>query len=149
MPENALLGAMYVEHAHGGAYPLVVSDSGLGPEALEFLASAGLEPLDTIPNVLDDRTGGWPRPSSLEGDQLVANGKTPSTIQVLLRALFSDGFPSSSGVFQTTFYIAPSGSGVFDAGFNEWGRFLGGFYGPSDVRIERVTKSVLDWMIAH
>ena len=149
MAENALLGEMYVEHAHGGAYPLVVSDSGVGFEASQFLASAGLRALDTIPNILDDRTPGWPRPSSLEGDQLVANGNTPPTIQVLMRAVFSSGLPSPSGVFHTTFYIAPSGSAVFDAGFNEWGRFLGGFYGPSDVRIERVTESVLDWMITH
>jgi len=145
-PENALVGAMYMDHAHGGPYPLVVSDSGVGPQAAQFLMSAGLKAKDTIPNILDDRTPGWPHPSSLEGDQLVANGKTPPTIQVLLRAMYSGGIPVPSGIFHTTFYVAPSGTGVFDAGINEWGRFLSGFFGPSNRAIENVTKAVLDWM---
>jgi hypothetical protein len=149
MPENALVGAMYVQHAHGGPYPLVASDSAVGPEAAQFLANAGLDAGDTIPNILDDRTAGWPQPSSLEGDQLVANRKTPPTIQVLFRAVYTGGVVIKSGIFHTTFYVAPSGAGVFDAGLNEWGRFLSGFFAPSNSGIEKVSKSVLDWMSAN
>lgn len=148
-PENSVVGAMYVQHAYGGPFPLVAADSPPGSNGAQFLVNAGLRPYDTIPGILTSHVSGWPAPLSLEGDQLVANGRTPTGIQVLFRAPYTGGVVTPVGVFETTFYVAGSGAGVFDAGINEWGRYLSGFYGPSNSAIESVTKNILDWMSTH
>jgi hypothetical protein len=150
LPENALVGAMYQQHAYGGPYPLVVADSGDGgSQALGFLTGTGLKVGDSLPAILDSKAPGPPPSYSLEGDQIVPNGQTPPATLVLFRALYTGGVVTPKGVFETTFYVAPSGAAVFDAGFNEWGRFLSGYFGPSNAAIESVTKNVLEWMRSH
>lgn len=139
-PENSLEGIMYVHGAAGTPMPLVVSDSGLGPESIAFLTAAGLYSGDTLANLI-----------SVEGDRIVANGRTPASLQVLFRSPYvpkNAGDPAS--VYHTTFYIAPSGVGVFAAGTNQWGRGLASQLGqPENPALQRLTGAVLDWMLAH
>jgi N,N-dimethylformamidase beta subunit-like, C-terminal len=139
-PENALYGIMYVSLARrGSVFPLVVSDSDVGVEAQQFLASTGLQPWDSIPGMIQ-----------VEGDQIVANGRTPANLQVLFRSpiVGNDSLPH---YYHTTFFVAPSGAGVFAAGTNEWGHALDDVVDVSagTVRIRAVSAAVLQWMLSH
>jgi hypothetical protein len=135
-PENQLTGIMY--NGIGGeanAYPLpfVVADSNAGPEAREFLGSAGLVPGDSILGVVGS-----------EGDMVVNNGHTPPNLQVLLRATV---MVKTGRIYnRAAFYVSPSGAGVFAAGNNEFGRGLDGLFGKVDPHLTAFMSSVLRWM---
>jgi hypothetical protein len=137
--ENGLYGVMFVDVSDAGnGDPLTVADSGLGPEAYEFLDKAGLRPGDKIPGLV----GG-------EGDELVQNARTPANVQVLFRS--PTRFKLRPGrVYATTFFITPSGAGVFASGTNLFSNGLDPVMGSAwDPRVERLTAAVLDWMLRH
>ena len=145
-PENGLYGVMHFMHGYG-TFPLIVSDSGMGDHAADFLAAAGLSPGDTLPGLLTLGAGATTF-MSIEGDRLDANGYTPRGIEVLFHADIkaSDG---SIQRFHTTFFVASSGAGVFASGFNEWGRWLDDWFQPGDARIRNTSDAVMDWMLSH
>jgi hypothetical protein len=145
-PENGLYGVMHFKHAYG-SYPLIVSDSAVGEHALSFLSAAGLNQADTLGNILTLGSGATEF-MSIEGDRIEANGLTPPGLEVLFHAdvRATDG---TTERFHTTFFVARSGAGVFASGANEWGRWLDDWYSPADLRIQRTTGAVLDWMLAH
>jgi hypothetical protein len=138
-PENALYGIEYVAVSGPGPAPAIVADSGVGVQASSFLQAAGLAAGDTIHGIVGN-----------EGDQIVANGSTPPGLQVLFRSPYSPLPGQAPAVYHTTFYIAPSGAGVFASGLNRLG--IGLEPGPSSWRnpaLQRVMAAVLDWMASH
>lgn len=140
-PENALYGVMYMRHGRRDELrPVVVADtSNQGSEARQFLRDAALSPGDIIPGAVLS-----------EGDQIVENGKTPANLQVLFRSSFAQWPGQEPGVFHATFFVARSGAGVFASGTNEWARRLDSFFGQEESpHLQRLTKSVLDWMLSH
>lgn len=145
-PENALYGVMHFKHGYG-SFPLVVSDSAVGPHARAFLAAGGLAWPDTLKNALSlgsDATSTM----SIEGDRIENNGRTPAGLEVL----FHSDITATDGTierYHTTFFIASSGAGVFASGFNEWGRWLDDSFGPTEPHILGVSNAVLDWMLEH
>lgn len=138
-PENSLYGIMYPFAANYIWVPGFVANPVRGKEAQEFLAAAGLHPGDSIPNLIRG-----------EGDRVFDNGYTPRDIQVLFQSPYPPQPGREPGIYQTAFWITESGGGVFATGTNAWGRQLDDLfqYGES-VPIQRLTQSVLDWMIAH
>jgi hypothetical protein len=136
-PEAALYGISYREVADAGTFPLVVSDTAVGPEARGFLSSAGINPGDTFPGYL----GG-------EGDRPTPAG-SPSNLQVLFRSPNKNLTPPAGHYYYTTFFVAPSGAGVFAAGNNYFARSLDNLFDPGDARLQQLTLSVLQWMLAR
>ena len=134
-PENQLVGIMYTTllPASTVAPYLVAPDSIQGTETRAFLQQAGLHPGDTL--AMD---------VGIEVDQIVNNGVSPTGLQVLL----TNHIPVGTGyrTFQSTFYIAPSGAGVFATGTNHWEQYLDG---TTDPRVEGLTRAVLNWMLSH
>lgn len=145
-PENSLYGVMHFAHAYG-SFSAVVSDSGQGEQSRAFLSAAGLNPGDTLKDILSLPTGSQAM-SSIEGDRIADNGRGPEDIQVLLRSsiLATTG---TTEEYHTTFFLAPSGAGVFASGFNEWGRWLDDWYSPGDSRIQELTQAVFEWMLVR
>ncbi|MDB4948348.1 MAG: hemolysin [Gemmatimonadetes bacterium] len=139
-PENAVYGIMFDRVAEADGRPLYVADSTAGPEARQFLAAAGLQPGDSIPDTLAG-----------EGDEIMGNGRTPANLQVLFKSPFLPrGGTGPAGFYYTTFFIAPSGAGVFASGSNEYARALDDWFGsPADARLQRLTHAVLQWMQDH
>jgi hypothetical protein len=145
-PENALYGVMHFKHGYG-SFPLVVSDSAVGPHASAFLARARLSAADTLRGIV----ALGPSPTdfmSIEGDRIEANGQTPEGLEVLFHADIkaTDGTVER---YHTTFFVARSGAGVFASGFNEWGRWLDDWFVPGDTHVRAVSDGVLDWMLEH
>jgi hypothetical protein len=139
-PESQLVGAMYQGLLpHGSHPPMVVPpDSLLGPEARGFLDAAGLTSGDTLR--IDAGT---------EGDEYVpTSGGTPPGTQMLLRAIQPVSGPSPR-YFHSTFYIAPSGAGVWDAGTNFWAAYLDGERKAANGDVGQLTRVVLSWMDTH
>ena len=134
-PENQLIGIMYSSLLPAGTVApfLVAPDSVRGAEGQAFLQQAGLQAGDTLG--IDTGT---------EVDQVVNNTVSPAGLQVLL----TNRIPVGTGyrTFQSTFYIAPSGAGVFATGTNHWEQYLDG---TTDPRVEGLTKAVLNWMLSH
>lgn len=151
LPENQLIGVMYVNHTNTTPLPLIVTKGPVRAPVDSFLRAGDLNFGDTITAFIPYKSGltGWPNPSSVEGDQVVDNGKTPPGLQVLSAIPYLQGNPPAPANFQSSFYIAASGAGVFASGSNEWGRYLGGFFHPSDPRIDGLTTEVLNWMSIH
>ena len=120
--------------------PLVTSDTAVGPEAASFLAAAGLRAGDQIP-----------RQIGIEGDRIIPDTSSPKNLQVLFKSPIVPKFSVPyAPYYYTTFYIAPSGAGVFDAGDVEWGRGLDGFNGTVESpALQRLTMAVLQWMAVH
>jgi hypothetical protein len=148
-PENALYGIMFSRTAGSTEFPQFTADSVVGPDAKNFLLAAGVQPGDTLSGLRI-----LPVPAiaaTLEGDNIFPNATSPAGLQVLFRITLphSTRAVGLTTVYHTTFFKAANGAGVFAAGFNEWGRWLGSFAGPESSAIEGVTKAVLDWMIAH
>jgi hypothetical protein len=140
-PEDALVGIEYVVGTQTlPLEPLVVSDTAVGPEAASFLAAAGLHAGEQIPAQI-----------GIEGDRVFADTSSPSKVQVLFKSPIAPKFAVPYAPFYyTTFYVAPSGAGVFAAGDVEWGRGLDGFNGTVESpALQSVTKAVLNWMSDH
>lgn len=140
-PEDAMIGVEYVLGTQTTPLqPLVTSDTAVGPEAAEFLAAAGLHPGQQIPNQI-----------GIEGDRIIPDTSSPKHVQVLFKSPVVPKFVVPYAPFYyTTFYIAPSGAGVFDAGDVEWGRGLDGFNGTVESpALQRLTTAVLEWMEEH
>ncbi len=137
-PENALYGVMYSGQAQSGVtFPLSVPDTISGEEAQEFLGAAGLAGGDSIPGYVSN-----------EGDRAYASPPSPADIQVLFRSR-TQVTPAPGDFYDTTFFIAPSGAGVFAGGNNRFAFGLGGFGSPGDPRIEALVRVVLTWMLTH
>jgi hypothetical protein len=138
-PENALYGIMYSEGTDG-TFPLVVANPPTGSEAATFLAAAGLHQADSIPNGVRS-----------EGDQPWANGAGPANLQILTRSPFipRDSTTPYEHAYYTTFFIAPSGAGVFAAGNNQFGRGLESAVSQPQPRLTLLLKAVLDWMVGN
>ena len=137
-PENGLYGIMTMRLVKSGMTPsLVISDTGVGPEAQQFLTEAGLQPRDSLPGVI-----------AVEGDEVVANGHTPTDLQLLFRSPITSN-DGRTYFYSGTFFIAPSGAGVFASGSNEYGRDLDSLFPPlpANGSVSRLTKAVLDWMV--
>ncbi len=122
MPENALLGEMYssiVERTDGGrgykSFDWVVSDG--PPDAL--LLGTGLTPGEHIKNGLQ----------GYEYDRTFNNGVTPKDL-VILAASPVTSYQGTKDVSYTSYYRAPSGALVFDAGTVWWGWGLDDFTPP-------------------
>ncbi|GEM_PF-6293328 len=140
-PEDHLMGVEYVVGTQTfPLQPLVVSDTAIGPEAAAFLAAAGLKPGDQIPQQI-----------GIEGDRIVPDTSSPPNLQVLFRSPIAPKFGVPyAPYYYTTFFVAPSGAGVFTAGDVEWGRGLDGFNGTVESpALQAVTNAVLHWMQAH
>jgi hypothetical protein len=140
-PENAMTGIEYVVGTRTlPLQPLVTSDTAVGPEAASFLAAAGLRAGDQIP-----------RQIGIEGDRIIPDTSSPKNLQVLFKSPIVPKFSVPyAPYYYTTFYIAPSGAGVFDAGDVEWGRGLDGFNGTVESpALQRLTMAVLKWMAVH
>ncbi len=137
-PESRLIGPLYQSLLPGGASPpmVVAPDSLLGPETRQFLASAALAPGDTIEIA-----------SGTEGDEYVPT-LSPPGVQILLHAIY----PVAGGNarhYHSTFYIAPSGAGVWASGTNRWAAYLDGDREPANPKVGRLTRAILDWMDSH
>jgi len=138
-PENALVGIMYTTLAGSANRSLLVSDSGVGPDAQAFLDAAGLHPGDSIPGLV-----GW------EGDRIVANGLTPPRLQVLFKSPIAPAPGRPPDRYHTTFYVAGSGAGVFASGSNLFA--LGLEPAPtatSSPALRRLMANLLSWMESH
>jgi hypothetical protein len=139
-PENGLYGVMYEGLADDRTSgPLVVADSGVGPEARSFLRAAGLVDGAEVPGLVGS-----------EGDEIVHNGRTPADLQVLFRSPTAAGQRRPQRIYYSTFFIAPSGAGVFASGTTRFPQALDPAVGSTwDPRIDRLTGAILDWMLAH
>jgi hypothetical protein len=140
-PEDALTGIEYVQGTPTTPLQsLAVSDTAVGPEAAAFLAASGLHGGERIP----DQIG-------IEGDRIIPDTSAPRNLQVLFKSRIVPKFPVPyAPYYYTTFYIAPSGAGVFTAGDVEFGRGLDGFNGTIEsAALQRLTKAVFDWMAKH
>lgn len=139
-PENGLYGVMFTEESTPGAlYPLVARDSNLGPEGAAFLREAGISAGDSLPGLIGD-----------EGDQVFPNAVAPADLQVLFASAFVPRRSSTlSHIYNTTFFRAKSGAGVFASGTNEFGRGLDALHGTPNAKIQRLTAAVLNWMRAN
>lgn len=137
-PENGLYGIMYSEGTDG-IFPLVAAAPPEGSEAAAFLAAAGIPAGDSIPSGAGN-----------EGDVPFANGFGPANLQMLFRSPFIPRtLPSPyDHAFYTTFFVAPSGAGVFAAGNNRFSRGLQSVYSSPEPRIQKLFKAILDWMMA-
>jgi hypothetical protein len=139
-PESELIGEIYQNLLPGGDSPPmeVPPDSLLGPETRAFAAAAGLAPGDTIAIA-----------AGTEGDELFPGSPdTPRDTEMLLRAVqpVSGGTPR---YFNSSFYVAPSGAGVWATGTNQWAAYLDGDRVPANPKVERLTRVILKWMEAH
>lgn len=140
-PEDALLGEEYVMGTQTvPLQPLVTSDTAVGTEAAAFLAAGGLHAGAEIPAQI-----------GIEGDRLIPDTSSPAHVQVVFKSPVVPKFAVPYAPFYyTTFYVAPSGAGVFDAGDVEWGRGLDGFNGTIESpALQHLTRAVLDWMAGH
>jgi N,N-dimethylformamidase beta subunit-like protein len=136
-PEAALYGISYFEVAEAGArMPLWASDTALGPDATAFLAAAGISAGDSIGGFV----GG-------EGDRPTP-GISPSNLEVLFRSPDRTQDPLANHYYYTTFFVAPSGAGVFAGGNNYYARALDDLFDAGDPRIQRLTLAILEWMLA-
>jgi hypothetical protein len=135
-PEAGLYGVSYFEVAPLGRTPLVASDTAVGAEAASFLAAAGLTQGDSVPGFV----GG-------EGDRPAA--ASPANLQVLFRSPDRATLPLTNHYYYTTFFIAQSGAGVFAAGNNYFARSLDDLFDPGDPRMQRLTQTVLQWMLSR
>jgi hypothetical protein len=136
-PEAALYGISYFEISNPGRLPLVVSDTAAGPDASAFLESAGIAPADTIAGLVGE-----------EGDRPAASA-SPTNLQVLFRSPDRTTAPLTNHYYYTTFFVAPSGAGVFAAGNNYFARGLDDLFDPGDPRIQQLTLTILQWMLAR
>jgi len=136
-PEAALYGISYFEVAPVGRTPLYVSDTAFGGEAALFMGAASLARGDSVPGFV----GG-------EGDRPMVVGSPPN-LQVLFRSPDRATGPFTNHYYYTTFFIAPSGAGVFAAGNNYFARSLDDLFDTGDPRMQQLMTSVLDWMLAH
>jgi hypothetical protein len=137
-PENALYGIMYTATS-AGAEPLRVPLDVSGAEARQFLAAAGLEPGDSVTSVV-----------GAEGDAVFANPPGPPNLQLLFHSSYIPNPGSPPGEYDTAFFIAPSGAGIFASGTIIWPNVLDSYLAqPERPQVQAVTKAVLDWMIAH
>jgi N,N-dimethylformamidase beta subunit-like protein len=140
-PENSLIGIMYVVGAPTRPLAaLVVSDTAVGADARNFLADAGLSPGAVLPDQV-----------AIEGDRIIPNGQTPPDLQVLFKSRIVPKFlVPYAPYYYTTFYVAPSGAGVFAAGDVEFGRGLDGFHGTNQSpALQQLVRDVLKWMEGH
>jgi hypothetical protein len=138
-PENGLYGIMYSDGTDS-IYSLVAAAPPAGSEAAAFLAAAGIQPGDSIPHEVTS-----------EGDVPFANGFGPTNLQVLFRSPFvpRNAATTYEHAFYTTFFIAPSGAGVFAAGNNEFARGLDSFRSTPEPRLQQLFKAILGWMDVH
>ena len=124
-PESELVGEIYQDLLPGGASPPmeVPPDTLLGPHTRAFAAAAGLVPGDTIAIA-----------SGTEGDQFFPGWRyTPAGTEMLLRAVYPVS-GSSPRYYNSTFYVAPSGAGVWATGTNRWAAYLDGDRAPANRR---------------
>lgn len=140
-PENALYGIMFdglIQTGPASTPSYFASpDSMRGPEATSFLAAAGLHAGDSLGVQ-----------TTAEGDGVVNNGLTPPGLQTILLATQ----PTLTGgvqIHRATFFVAPSGAGVFASGSNWWTIYMDNANQNEDRHIEGITEAVIDWMSAH
>ena len=135
-----LVGEIYQDLLPGGASPPmeVPPDSLLGRYTRAFVAEAGLAPGDTISIA-----------SGTEGDQFFPGGQyTPAGTEMLLRAVYP--IPGAAPrYYNSTFYVAPSGAGVWATGTNKWAAYLDGDREPANPKVQAITRVVLGWMDRH
>jgi hypothetical protein len=139
-PESELIGEIYQSLLPGGDSPPmeVPPDSLLGPETRAITAAAGLAPGDTIAIA-----------AGTEGDELFPGSPyTPAGTEMLLRAV-QPIQGATPRYFNSTFYVAPSGAGVWATGTNRWAAYLDGDRAPPNPKVERLTRAILRWMEAH
>jgi N,N-dimethylformamidase beta subunit-like protein len=139
-PESELIGEIYQNLLPGGDSPPmeVPPDSLLGPDTRAFTTLAGLAPGDTIAIA-----------AGTEGDQLFPGASfTPPGTEMLLRSVQT--VPDASPrFFNSSFYVASSGAGVWATGTNRWAAYLDGDRAPANPKVERLTRVILDWMATH
>lgn len=109
----------------------------LGRYTRGLIAAAGLEPGDTI--AIDAGT---------EVDQLFPGSPdTPPGAEMLLRTVYP--IPRSSPRYNSSFYVAGSGAGVWATGTNRWAAYLDGDRDPANPSVQALTPAVLGWMDRH
>jgi len=139
-PESQLIGPLYQRLLPSGSNPpmVVPPDSLLGPQTRGFLAAAGLTPGDTL------QIG-----AGTEGDEFFPDSSaTPPGTQMLLRAI--QPVPGQGDrYFHSTFYIAPSGAGVWATGTNHWAAYLDGERVAANGDVRQLTRVILNWMDTH
>jgi hypothetical protein len=67
---------------------------------------------------------------------------------MLLRAVY----PISGATpryYDSSFYVAPSGAGVWATGTNKWAAYLDGDREPANPKVQAITRAVLAWMGRH
>lgn len=126
-PENALLGVGYKTWSKVPGYPYIVTNADHW-----VYSGTGVKTFDALNTVVGS-----------EWDGITDNGKTPSGIEVLARAITIDNDGSFiEGEANVTVYYPTPGSLVFAAGSIYWGYGVGpGRF--SDPRIERMVENVL------
>jgi hypothetical protein len=150
MPENALVGQMYIGDNDNVYFPLVVSAVEGGDRAFRYTPLSGQPPNGSMS--LGSSLVGW------EWDARVNNGQEPAGVHTLATSpvtgelLQNDGAnysPSGSASSNITKYVAPSGAIVFATGTNNWNRGLApnaAGVGEPDSRIQQITTNVLSDM---
>lgn len=129
-PESSLLGAQYACLPQTAHEPGVVVD----PAGWLF-AGTGMRAGDQLPGLIGTET-----------DAVQLGYPTPRPIEVLLHS--PTDCPNDTPAFaDTTYYTAPSGAGVFDAGTIAWtcavGRACSAVSGPTHRVVRTVTDNLL------
>ena len=128
MPESALIGAQYACFPGARVSGVVVD-----PESWLFAGTA-VKSGTTLPGLIGPET-----------DAVQLGFPTPRPIEVLLHSptRCPGGGPSHA---DTTYYVAPSGAGVFDAGTIDWACDVGGgchASGSTGAIVRRITDNLL------
>jgi Domain of unknown function (DUF4082)/Invasin, domain 3 len=130
MPENALLGVMYIGDNDSSSYPLVVSNSS--------------DPLFANTNVTNGYNFYYPI-IGWEWDGVVDNGFTPSGLQILTASSATattiapgqPGTPPATQISNSVRYKAASNAEVFASGTIRWGN------GLTDLRFQQFNINIL------
>jgi hypothetical protein len=68
--------------------------------------------------------------------------------EMLLRAVYP--IPGAAPrYYNSSFYVAPSGAGVWATGTNRWAAYLDGDRAPANPKVQALTQVVLGWMNRH
>ena len=143
-PENALLGIQYVGDNETNYFPLrVYADKVSDP----IFRNTGLEKIPAGSFVdIGKHLVGW------EWDTFVENATTPQGVTILFDSpVFGEILQDAGGSYlldnaraETIYYVAPSGSFIFNSGTIQWSWGLD-LYEP-DFRIRQITYNVLERM---
>ncbi|MCC6616428.1 MAG: hypothetical protein IT320_23340 [Anaerolineae bacterium] len=133
MPENEFLGVMFDNLMGYGEYrPWVVANA-----SHWFYAGTGLQNGDQI-----DKLVGY------EVDRYFNNGRAPANVTLLSNSPYVNPSLQVDSLHEAAIYQAASGAYVFNASTNYWSQMLiGSWIWPHDVRVEQMTRNVLNRMI--